>query len=67
MYFAYQGVKLLLLFGKFGVICFLVTAFMRFAFLPYYWQNAHTSPYRNITESLFTLEPHTLEQYFLSK
>ena len=34
---AYQGVTSVRSFGKFGVLCFLVTS-MRFAFLSYYWR-----------------------------
>ena len=32
----YQGVRNIRFFGKFGVLCFLETLVLRFAFLPYY-------------------------------
>ena len=54
---AYQGVRNVRLFEKFGVLCFLVTSVVRFAFLPYYQLNvvciclnpyqAHVTLYRN--------------------
>ena len=33
---AYQGVKNIRFFGKFGMLCILVTSVLRFALLPYY-------------------------------
>ena len=33
---AYQGVRDVRFFGKFGVLCFLETPVLRFALLPYY-------------------------------
>ena len=33
---AYQGVRNVCFFGKFGVLCFLLTPVLRFALLPYY-------------------------------
>ena len=36
--FAYQGGKKCSFFGKFGVLCFIVTPVLRFALLPYYRQ-----------------------------
>ena len=44
---AYQGVKNVLFFGKFGVLCFLETPILRFALLPYCQQNV-IGKYRNI-------------------
>ena len=35
---AYQGVRNIHFFGKFGVLCFLVTSVLRYTLLPYYWR-----------------------------
>ena len=37
-YVCLSGGKKCLFFGKFGVLCFLVTSVLRFALLPYYWR-----------------------------
>ena len=35
---AKQGVRNVRFFGKFGVLCFLVTSVLKSALLPYYWR-----------------------------
>ena len=48
---AYQGVRNICFFGKFGVIYFLVTSVLTFALLPYYRLTVHIDPF----EVIFTL------------
>ena len=40
---AYQEVRNVPFFGKFEVLCFLVTSVLRFAFLPYHRRIVHTN------------------------
>ena len=44
---AYQGVRNVRFLGKFGMLCFLETPVLRFAFLPYYQQYLFSHPTSN--------------------